>query len=874
LIEQLKTWLNSISFLTVNKKGSIVFRKLVSNLPFNPSLVGQVAFYTERVKKERAIRSLGMFFMIATLFLQMFAVIVPPEKSLAAGSNHILDGLSSGKTVQQNKNVVLKAWDENTGDVQKIYSFFGVSRDDIANMKNSRVTVNAFANDVWTIGRNSLSSRTGIDQKYKDSEIAIKYGELNTQVVYHRELRVWNQRDWYALEGTISKTGETFWILYDCGNFTKIKRWTPPPPQPIPAVCSIAGPIQLKNEEDTIMVPIRITLPAGASVPSGNTNDGLHLGISSKGDPSTWSGTSEQTLFQTPPDKQTVFTPQADGISGLTYYDFVWAVDNTTYRRYYVPTAKNTSFDVVAKVKVASTDKRMVVRLLDRKLGQWLAHNSACEADITKLPPPPPPPEVCEYNNSLPKGDPLCFEPCPYNPSIPTGEGCNPPPPPPPTPGLEIKKTIVDKPAFLKPGDMYTYLIQYRNNVNASLADTVKITDELDTSKFSIIEITPNIQNQATVSPNGVLTYTVGSLPFSAEYQEIRIKVRLNDQLASGSEVCNASRITASNAVQDEDGPICVGIIVPCPYDNGIPDSNNPNCTEPTLVCNVLTSNINRTTRRATFKTTASSSNPNGTTIKKYTYDYGDGNKDSFDTNSYSHETSHAFSSGSYTIEATVLYRIQNQSEAEDKKVSCKSTIDFEAENPVGKTKSLKNVTKDKTGQAALTTTVVSNDVLEYTLTTSNAQDFEKVGILVADYIGDVLDYGTLDMEFLTQQGGSYDQSTKTLSWKDIKIPANGEVKHFYRVKIKDPIPTTNKPSNITGDFDCRIVNEYGNRLTVNVNCPLVKGVESLPETGPGSSLAILGCITTIIGYFFARNRLLAKELDYVRSDFAATGGM
>jgi len=32
--------------------------------------------------------------------------------------------------------------------------------------------------------------------------------------------------------------------------------------------------------------------------------------------------------------------------------------------------------------------------------------------------------------------------------------------------------------------------------------------------------------------------------------------------------------------------------------------------------------------------------------------------------------------------------------------------------------------------------------------------------------------------------------------------------------------------------------------------------------------------VTTVVGYFFSRSRLLAKEMDLIRSDYAATGGM
>ena len=48
----------------------------------------------------------------------------------------------------------------------------------------------------------------------------------------------------------------------------------------------------------------------------------------------------------------------------------------------------------------------------------------------------------------------------------------------------------------------------------------------------------------------------------------------------------------------------------------------------------------------------------------------------------------------------------------------------------------------------------------------------------------------------------------------------------------------------------------------------------TLPNTGPGSSLAISFVFMTVIGYFFARSKLLSRELQLVRNEQTAGGGM
>lgn len=61
-----------------------MFRKLVSSLPFSPALVGQLGFYARRLSKEQAMRRLGLIFTLLAVMVQVFALISPPEQSVAA----------------------------------------------------------------------------------------------------------------------------------------------------------------------------------------------------------------------------------------------------------------------------------------------------------------------------------------------------------------------------------------------------------------------------------------------------------------------------------------------------------------------------------------------------------------------------------------------------------------------------------------------------------------------------------------------------------------------------------------------------------------------------------------------------------------------
>ncbi len=824
-----------------------MFRSIVSNLPYNPGMLQTLNFYSNRLKQERSIRRLSFVFIALTMVLQIVVIASPPERSLAASSNHIINGLRT-------RDDILRAWDAPGSDVPAIYGTFGLTRADIERLpqkpNDTIVSRNGAGQNIWTIGRNSIRSRSDIKEIHRNSQLSVLYAGENTtttaddRYVYMRNLEAWNIRNssntYSAFKGTTT-SGKTFWILVDCGNFTQVGRWTPPPPppeepkpDPLKVSCSIVNSIVIKPDDQYVTIPVRINIPAGSSIPKGSTDGnnngdggGLHLGVTTVGAP-YWNKTT--FAGSETPDKQTDYVPQSSGNSGVTYYDFTWPVNNFNYKRYYVTQAKSTSFDVAVRVKVNKTDKRLAVRLLDRELSKWLAHDSACETTITREKEPEPEPE-------------------------------------PPTPKVVIKKSVINKPTSLNPGDSYTYLIQYRNTVRNSLADNVQITDELATEYFEVVSPS-NLKVQ-----NGTMVYDVGGLDYSPEYRELRITVRLKSQLPNPLEFCNVARIDADNASPSSStaNSACVGVITECPYDDQIEDANNPNCVQPKLVCKVVLANINRTTRKVSYRTEVASSNPRNTSVSGYTYNYGDDTEETFNFNGLIHDQAmHTFSEGDFTT--TVTVRFTTTGVPGEQSIDCASDISFQDE-PISKSKTVANVTQDLTGDRAENSIVRAGDELVYTLRVTNNQDYERINIDISDYIGDILDYATLDTAFLESQGGRFDDDDNVLSWSDLTLPANGYVEKQFKVALKDPIPSTNQPSSVSTTYDCHISNEFGNQVGIEVDCPAVKGLETLPNTGPGTSVGVMSGVTIVIGYFFARSRLLAQETALIRRDFVATGG-
>lgn len=208
----------------------------------------------------------------------------------------------------------------------------------------------------------------------------------------------------------------------------------------------------------------------------------------------------------------------------------------------------------------------------------------------------------------------------------------------------------------------------------------------------------------------------------------------------------------------------------------------------------------------------------------------------------------------------------------DDPKCKCPDNPSITATDPKcttpGKLKKVRNITQNLSPEKTLTTRVKPGDVLEYSLITTNTNIVPKTNITVDDYVGDILDYAVLDTAQITKDGGTFNTQTRTIRWENQRIPARGELVKTFRVTVKNPVPSTNSPNSTSTDFDCKMQNGYGNELSLSVECPVLKSVEQLPNTGPGATLGIAFGITAIASYFFARSWLLAKELGIIRREY------
>lgn len=190
----------------------------------------------------------------------------------------------------------------------------------------------------------------------------------------------------------------------------------------------------------------------------------------------------------------------------------------------------------------------------------------------------------------------------------------------------------------------------------------------------------------------------------------------------------------------------------------------------------------------------------------------------------------------------------------------------------LGLTKSAANETQKI--QNADGTLALANDVIIYTLSVKNKGSQTVKAFVVEENISDLLEYANV-----VDLGGGQLAADNTVRWTKEDIAAGATLQKKITVKVKDPVPQTPASASDPASFDLVMTNVfYGTAVNIKLPPGVTKSAEqvtqTLPSTGPGTTIVIGFALTAVVGYFFMRSRLMAKELDIIRTDFAATGGM
>jgi uncharacterized repeat protein (TIGR01451 family) len=447
----------------------------------------------------------------------------------------------------------------------------------------------------------------------------------------------------------------------------------------------------------------------------------------------------------------------------------------------------------------------------------------------------------------------------------------------PKTPKVEIKKTRLsaDK---LRPGSSVSYRIDYRNSGNAAATGTV-IGDTLNAG-LSYISASPAPSNGPT---GNHLEWNIGNLEPSSEWHQITITASVKNIATASAEICNIAGIYTSNAggapsenpcftvdnrcpgteTPAPDGDIAKCTIT-CPDGSTVPFNEPDKCPTPVITCVDLVLIQSPDWNQRTVR--LSTRMPAGSEIGKVSFLLDGkpvGSKDNpGETEEYTYtnlsEGDHAYS---------VRYDIKKG----DLRTSASCAINDKVTKPVpgiSAIKRAKNKTKDISD--ANGTTASAGDIIEYSLTTTNSGTGAANGYIIKpDSLGRVLEYA--DMKEVGD--ATFDSSTQQLSWAPIDIKPGESVTKVFSVQIKSPIPTTAPSTSDPAGRQYTICNKYGNETCVKIDKPFAPAVqgtaEQLPHTGPGESLFLTFLAVCLVGFFYSRSRVLAKEIDIVRYEYS-----
>lgn len=171
------------------------------------------------------------------------------------------------------------------------------------------------------------------------------------------------------------------------------------------------------------------------------------------------------------------------------------------------------------------------------------------------------------------------------------------------------------------------------------------------------------------------------------------------------------------------------------------------------------------------------------------------------------------------------------------------------------------NVTQ---GQSADTTTAKPFDKISYTLSAQNT-GHKTAQIPLAINLSDALEYASL----IDDGGGTLNADTRTLSWPTDNIKPGTSQERTFVLQLASTMPATPAGDSNSNSYDCVMSTTYGTNSKVQVDCPVVKGVENiindLPHTGLFINVAFALILLATTLYFYARTRQMKKEIRLIR---------
>lgn len=358
-----------------------MFRKLVANLPFSPTLVEQVAFYAKRLRKEELTRRTGLIFTVLALIVQGLTVFMPVT---SANTSHASDLISGGVT---SKDQILTYYDNTSHDYKKIFDYVGITRDELTNATVENINSRDYGtgNEAW------LS--WGRVARFSSEQGEVTHTIDDATTVYSRPLWRADTTDWTtvhgstykALVGTSSIRGK-FAILFLCGNL--VTR-TVPTPKKLVTVCRPGtGIITIDSSEK-----IATDLPSNSSecMPKN---------------------AQCQTVLVTKIDRTHYVFKASTEVSNASVSGYIFTIKDTSTGTVITTTTVTTNAleATTGTIEIKDPASYMVSVTVKTNAGDKTSPN--CQASFTIAPP-----EKCEFNTGITKNDSEC-KPCEKNSTL------------------------------------------------------------------------------------------------------------------------------------------------------------------------------------------------------------------------------------------------------------------------------------------------------------------------------------------------------------------------------------------------------------------------------------------------------------------------
>ena len=393
-----------------------MFRKIISNLPFSPSLINELGFYAKRLRKEEATRRIGLILTALALVVQSFATFSPPESANAANSGDLVYGGFSNRTE------MLSACKNNTQGFRDLIIHADITCEILANSKFGEIHSRVNGKDAGWLSWNRTSRFSA-----QKGETSIMVG---SQQIYVRPLAAFDIKNttgngsyYKAFTGKTTK-GKDFAIMIDCANILLKER---PSSNPNLNVCDLStrkvitilqsqfnSANHSKNLNDCNSKPIQVCDIVAKSVVTIDERDFDSKKYSKNLDDckekpvptATCSSLTAKMVSRT----EIKLEGAASTANGATIKSYTYVIKDKNGKEVAKKTVStpnsSSSFSYNATNQGSYTAELTVSTSLGDRTG------AACKTSFEIEPE-----ERCPLNPSLPISDPEC-QPCPGDPNI------------------------------------------------------------------------------------------------------------------------------------------------------------------------------------------------------------------------------------------------------------------------------------------------------------------------------------------------------------------------------------------------------------------------------------------------------------------------